>query len=208
MTPGSLSAISLATRLNAWSRETRPSHRCQTTCTRNPKIHPKGGRLSSTHPPDPRESDKLQESGQPPEKAERGDASTAASQEGALSLEIEYRSSSPFPHPALLGQYKAIDPGLLNDVREMAVRQQQHQHEMDRRRLDTASQSEARGAYVSLIAVLGTLGLAGVLIATGNTLAGLAPLVVSVSFLVRVLFSGLRRRSGEQRTESTSASDT
>lgn len=168
----------------------------------------KAGRLSSTHPPDPRESDKLQESSSPPEKAERGDASTAASPEAAVSLvQLEYSSSSPFPHPALLGQYKALDPGLLKDVREMAVRQQKHQHAMDHRRLDAASRSEARGAYVSLIAVLGTLGLAGVLLATGNTLAGLPPLLVALAFLVRVLFSGLGRRSNEQHPESPSASD-
>lgn len=163
----------------------------------------KAGRLRSTDPPDPRESDKSQESRAPEENAERREPSSDASQEAELSMvQFSATYSGPFPHPAILRQYEAIKPGFTDLVARMAERQQVHQHEMDRARLNAASRSDGRGTYASVITVLGTLGLAAYLIANGHTLTGVAPLVVALGFLVRVLFSGLRSRPREQESES------
>lgn len=117
-------------------------------------------------------------------------------------FKISASYSGPFPHPAILQQYESIKPGFTDLVARMAERQQAHQHKMDHARLDAASRSDRRGTFASVITVLGTLGLAGYLIANGHTLTGVPPLLVALGFLVRVLFSGLRRRRNEQESES------
>ena len=113
-------------------------------------------------------------------------------------VSVEARYSGPLPHPAVLSQYREIQPDFPERIMRMAESQLRHDQEIEKTQQQAAIKSERRGAYFALIISLGVLALGGYLIVTGQPVAGLVALVAPLTGFVGVFVVGRLRKRGQQ----------
>ena len=105
----------------------------------------------STPPPEPQES----HSQEPATATPEGEAESTS----RSLVRVSETYSGPLPHPAILQQYEAIQPGFAERLLRMAEREQDHQHEMEKASAEAAATSERRGTWSALIVALCALSL-------------------------------------------------
>lgn len=128
----------------------------------------------------------------------------------------------PLPPPALLEQYEKVVPGLANQIFEMAIKEQDHQHKMDEFQMTQIADAytEEKAIYEERLEFLkGTrvlkqqrqwiyCGLAalciiimGIGILTDKSIEAMAPVIIALGGLALMLIFG-KRISGESEGDT------
>ncbi len=94
--------------------------------------------------------------------------------------------AGPLPHPSTLEGYKAVDPKLVDTIIQMAVDQQLHRHQMEKREQKIIPFihifGQLLGTFIGLIALIGGFYL----LTQNKTIEGYSTLVGTVGTLVGV----------------------
>lgn len=125
-----------------------------------------------------------------------------------LNLRYEEITVGPLPGPALLGQYEQVIPGLAQQIVDMAVREQRHRHEIERREVRQPYQLAINGQYLGFGVTILVLVVAVVFTALGFPAIAATLVGLDLVALVGLFIYGRRVQptyaDGEDAPESTS----
>ncbi|RMH63838.1 MAG: DUF2335 domain-containing protein [Bacteroidetes bacterium] len=97
-----------------------------------------------------------------------------------ISLNISKQFSGPLPPPDTLREYGDVIPGLPDVLVEMARKEQNHRHEMERLFMRRFSRGQWMGFTLGLLVI----ALAAVLLWNGQNIGGLGTLLLGISALI------------------------
>lgn len=129
-----------------------------------------------------------------------------ASKEERIARRVEQRIvqqsmqafSGPLPPPAMLAQYNDILPNGAERIMQMAERQQEHRHSLEKRVVNSNTFDQRLGLCLGFIIMMSVAGAGVWLISSGRDAAGTAALVASVAGPVTAFIYGRRKQEAER----------
>ena len=99
--------------------------------------------------------------------------------------------SGPYPSPEDYEHYHEIDPSLTTLMKEMVVKEQEHQHKMDEKYLDKDFLLRKSGQWFAFLVFVLVIGLGGYSIFIGQVWVGA---LISSTGVVGIIAQFLKRR--------------